>query len=569
MLVVVCLFAAGLAAGAIHAGPTARPTTLPETTTESTEQATTTTTSVSITTSTTTATTTTTTTAAATTTATTTTPSTTTAPRPPFGKAITPGPPVDSGDCVVLAAFALLEPDGATRVLGRAAQASRSAEVVLGAVRYPADGSVLTASSISLHANACEDGRVRVRSVSLFGGAMTARRVEIGVRRDVVGNRIRIRGLTIHGRAVAVRAGRPLSIGHWGYAIALPHPGRSGAGALAVHLIKAHAGLRAGTELLVSFAQLPSRQAAAPAPKARHASKPPERAHVRPTAKPARPARPATDAKPHRPHARKRLGDDPLKTTPSLGLSRYMFPVAGVSSYVDTYGAFRGDVPGNWHHGDDIFARLGTPVLAVADGTLNRVGWQRLGGWRLWVRDTKRNQFYYAHLSGYSPLALHSRHVEAGDVIGFIGNTGDAFTTSPHLHFEIHPHQLLRLAYNGAVNPTRYLDGWQHLRRPLAPEPVHPPFPLGDVRAEARFVWRQLLAARGLISDAPHESERPNIEVPGVDRFPTRRIAAAASRVNPVVRDSGLRPLDLFIGLVAPAILFLSALLVRLRRKTS
>ena len=146
-----------------------------------------------------------------------------------------------------------------------------------------------------------------------------------------------------------------------------------------------------------------------------------------------------------------RLGDDPLKVTPPLGLTNYVFPVAGVSSYSDTYGGYRGDVPGNWHHGDDIFAALGTPVVAVADGTLNRVGWEHLGGWRLWVRDHNRNQFYYAHLSGYSPLALHSKFVKKGDVIGFVGNSGDAFTTPPHVHFEIHPHQLLRLDYNGAV----------------------------------------------------------------------------------------------------------------------
>src|SRR4029434_9545319 len=71
----------------------------------------------------------------------------------------------------------------------------------------------------------------------------------------------------------------------------------------------------------------------------------------------------------------------PLKITPPLGLSRYIFPIAGPASFADTYGAGRSDCA--WHHGDDIFAALGTPVVAVADGTLNRVGWERLGGWRL------------------------------------------------------------------------------------------------------------------------------------------------------------------------------------------
>jgi murein DD-endopeptidase MepM/ murein hydrolase activator NlpD len=549
VVLVVGLFAAGLAAGAIQAGPTAPPT-IPETTTEqSTEEATT---SVS--------------TATTTTTTLTPTPTTTIAPAPPVRHAISAGSPIDGGACVLLAAFALLDPTGQTRVLGQAAQASHANDVVARDVAYPADGSILTASSVGLHAGACEEGRAAVRSVSLFDGAVTARSVELGVHRDVVGKSLRVDGLTVHGRAVVVRAGRPLSLGNWSYAIALPQPDRTGAAALAVHLTKAHAGLSAGTTLLVSFVQLPRRQAAAP--KTKSVAKPRARAHVQHTAKPPK-RRTAKPPKRRRRHVRKRLGDDPLKLTPPLGLSRYTFPVAGDSSNVDTYGAFRGDVPGNWHHGDDIFAPLGAPVVAVADGTLNRVGWEHLGGWRLWVRDTKRNEFYYAHLSGYSPLALHSRHVKAGDVIGFIGNTGDAFTTPPHLHFEIHPHQLLRLDYNGAVNPTGYLDAWQHVARPSAPVPAHPPFPPGAVRAEARFVWRQLLAARGLISHAPQASERPHIKVPGIDRFPTRRIAAAAGGVHPVARASGLRPLDALMGLVAPALLFLSALVVRLRRRPS
>src|SRR5207247_9299856 len=129
----------------------------------------------------------------------------------------------------------------------------------------------------------------------------------------------------------------------------------------------------------------------------------------------------------HHRHMRKRHRGEPLKVTPFLGVTGYVFPVAGRADYGDSYGGFRGDVPGNWHHGDDVFAALGTPVVAVADGTLNRVGWERLGGWRLWVRDGLRDEFYYAHLSGYSPLALHSKLVTAGDVSGFIGHTVAAF----------------------------------------------------------------------------------------------------------------------------------------------
>ena len=53
--------------------------------------------------------------------------------------------------------------------------------------------------------------------------------------------------------------------------------------------------------------------------------------------------------------------------------------------------------------------------------------------------------------------------MKAGDVIGFVGNTGDAITTPPHLHFEIHPRELLWMGYDGAIDPYPYLSAWRRL----------------------------------------------------------------------------------------------------------
>lgn len=205
-------------------------------------------------------------------------------------------------------------------------------------------------------------------------------------------------------------------------------------------------------------------------------------------------------------HKKKRRVSKPLKVTPPLGQREFVFPVAGPSSFGDTYGAFRGDVHGKWHHGDDLFAALGTPVVAVASGTVNRIGWRPAGGWRVWVRDSAGDEFYYAHLSGYARSLFHSKRVRAGQVIGFVGNTGDAFGGETHLHFEIHPRQLLRLRYDGAVDPTTYIASWirladVHAARPLLPRR----FPRRqDFRREARSVFRELLVARHLIE--PPES---------------------------------------------------------------
>jgi murein DD-endopeptidase MepM/ murein hydrolase activator NlpD len=151
----------------------------------------------------------------------------------------------------------------------------------------------------------------------------------------------------------------------------------------------------------------------------------------------------------------------PSTATPVLLGGPYVFPVFGPAAFVDSFGAPRTTVA--WHHGDDIFAPAGAPILAVAAGTLFSVGWNDIGGQRLWLRDRQGNEFYYAHLSGFSPLAVEGARVAAGEVLGYVGTTGDAQGTPAHLHFEVHPASMLGLGYDGAVNPTAYLESWRRL----------------------------------------------------------------------------------------------------------
>jgi murein DD-endopeptidase MepM/ murein hydrolase activator NlpD len=153
----------------------------------------------------------------------------------------------------------------------------------------------------------------------------------------------------------------------------------------------------------------------------------------------------------------------PPNVTPPLTAGGYVFPVYGPSSWSDTFRAPRA-APVGWHHGIDIFAPLGAPILAVADGTLFSVGWNDIGGYRFWLQDREGNEFYYAHLSAFSTLAVEGAQVRAGDVIGFVGSTGDAESTPYHLHFEIHPVSMKRMGYDGVVNPTTYLLAWQKLK---------------------------------------------------------------------------------------------------------
>ena len=132
----------------------------------------------------------------------------------------------------------------------------------------------------------------------------------------------------------------------------------------------------------------------------------------------------------------------------------YVFPVFGLNAkFSSDYGAPRAGT--GWHQGNDVFAPIGTPVLAVADGALSKVGVNTLGGNRLWLRDDLGNTYYYAHLSGYAAHVADGVRVRGGEIIAFVGNTGQAITTPPHLHFEIHPGD------GPSVDPYPYLVAWQ------------------------------------------------------------------------------------------------------------
>jgi murein DD-endopeptidase MepM/ murein hydrolase activator NlpD len=99
------------------------------------------------------------------------------------------------------------------------------------------------------------------------------------------------------------------------------------------------------------------------------------------------------------------------------------------------FGAPR-DAGARSHHGIDIFARRGTPVVAAAAGVVNRVNETPIGGKVVWLRDVSGNSLYYAHLD--SQAVSSGTRVDIGDTLGFVGNTGNARTTRPHLHFGVY-----------------------------------------------------------------------------------------------------------------------------------
>ena len=132
------------------------------------------------------------------------------------------------------------------------------------------------------------------------------------------------------------------------------------------------------------------------------------------------------------------------------------FPVAGPATFTDDWWYPRFNQPFHLHQGTDIFAAMGVPVRAPADGVLKH-GTGGLGGLSSYVTQADGTYFYMAHLSAFVDGQTDGMAVKQGDIVGYVGNSGDAAGGATHVHFEIH--------MNPAAN--------QYLR----PKPPPPPAP--------------------------------------------------------------------------------------------
>ena len=121
-------------------------------------------------------------------------------------------------------------------------------------------------------------------------------------------------------------------------------------------------------------------------------------------------------------------------------------PVQGIRAedIADTWGSARSG--GRRHQGTDIFARRGTPVLSATRGIVVRIGDYGIGGRHAWVLGPGGERHYYAHLEDWAPGLHRYQVVQVGDPLGFVGDSGNARGTPPHLHYGIYGMQ-------GATNP--------------------------------------------------------------------------------------------------------------------
>ncbi|MGQ0743970.1 MAG: M23 family metallopeptidase [Acidimicrobiales bacterium] len=162
-------------------------------------------------------------------------------------------------------------------------------------------------------------------------------------------------------------------------------------------------------------------------------------------------------------------------TQDAIAVGMGSFPVGGSARYRDDWLEPRFTPYPHPHMGTDVFAARGTPVRSPADGVLRFTN-ESTGGKSAYVTTADRTYFYMTHLDGFNQRLRSGQAVKRGEVVGYVGSTGNAAGSSPHLHFQVHPR-------GGApVNPKPFLDTWLNeatdsvpvLVAALTPQPAAP-----------------------------------------------------------------------------------------------
>ncbi|HEX8066989.1 MAG TPA: M23 family metallopeptidase [Thermoleophilaceae bacterium] len=273
----------------------------------------------------------------------------------------------------------------------------------------------------------------RVRDVNLFDGLVRASVVRVSATAGRGASRGgRISRLEVAGKDRGSPTRRhSYDLDGRGRAVVLA-AGRHGIAGIRAHLTRAYGDAPAGTTVTVAFATATARDAV----------------------RPPRPKERGRDRSGKRRRRGPRTAAGRLRRIATRG--GFAFPVQGHHRFADDYGAARQNT--GHHEGNDVFAPAGTPVVAVTDGTLYRVGTRPVPGNRLWLRSRRGDTYFYAHLSSFAGDARDGLRVKAGQVLGFVGSTGDAEPTPPHVHFEVHP------GGAGPANPYPFLRAWEKRR---------------------------------------------------------------------------------------------------------
>lgn len=151
----------------------------------------------------------------------------------------------------------------------------------------------------------------------------------------------------------------------------------------------------------------------------------------------------------------------------SIDLEKRVHPIPRGynASVVNNYGHARSFGGLRAHEGVDIFAHYGTPVVSTAYGIVEIKGWNRLGGYRIGIRDIYNTYEFYAHLQGYAKGIEEGTIVEPGQVIGYVGSTGygkegTSGKFPPHLHFGLYKFDGKR---EWSFSPYPYLRKWERV----------------------------------------------------------------------------------------------------------